>query len=49
MTIARIWRTQIDEHRADEYEYFADRESLPMFRAHEGFIGGWFKRFSPLL
>jgi heme-degrading monooxygenase HmoA len=39
MAIARIWRTRIDKQRADEYERFADQESLPMFRAHEGLIG----------
>ena len=40
----RIWRTQIDEARAAEYERFAGQESLPMFRAHRGFEGHLFGR-----
>jgi len=39
MTIARIWRTRIDQRCAAEYRRFAKEQSLPMFRAHEGFIG----------
>jgi heme-degrading monooxygenase HmoA len=35
----RIWRTQVDEAQAEQYERFAAAESLPMFRAHEGFEG----------
>lgn len=37
--IARIWRTEIDPTRADEYQTFAHAQSLPMFRQQEGFIG----------
>ena len=37
--IARIWRTEIDANRADEYERFAQHYSLPMFRAQPGFAG----------
>ena len=37
--IARIWRTQIDETRADDYRRFAHVKSLPMFRAQPGFVG----------
>jgi len=37
--IARIWRTQIDESRADEYRSFAQAKSLPMFREQMGFAG----------
>jgi heme-degrading monooxygenase HmoA len=37
--IARIWRTEIDETRADEYREFAHARSLPMFRAQPGFAG----------
>jgi heme-degrading monooxygenase HmoA len=37
--IARIWRTEIDETRADEYREFAHVRSLPMFRAQPGFAG----------
>jgi hypothetical protein len=36
---ARIWRTEIDETRADEYREFAHARSLPMFRAQPGFAG----------
>jgi len=42
--IMRIWRTQVDEARAAEYERFAAEESLPMFRAHQGFEGHLFGR-----
>lgn len=42
--IMRIWRTQVDEARAAEYERFAAEESLPMFRAHRGFEGHLFGR-----
>src|SRR5438128_1761825 len=39
MSIVRIWRTKIDRERADEYRRFANDQSLPMFGAHQGFIG----------
>jgi heme-degrading monooxygenase HmoA len=42
--IMRIWRTQVDEARAAEYERFAAQESLPMFRVHQGFEGCLFGR-----
>ena len=37
--VVRIWRTGLDESRATEYEDFALRISLPMFRRHAGFLG----------
>lgn len=37
--VARIWRTGLDESRAQEYEDFAVSVSLPMFRRHHGFLG----------
>ena len=37
--VARIWRTQIDETRADDYRRFAQTKSLPMFRDQPGFLG----------
>jgi len=37
--VVRIWRTGLDESRAPEYEDFALRISLPMFRHHAGFLG----------
>lgn len=37
--IARIWRTEIDPARAEEYRDFARSKSLPMFRAQPGFGG----------
>lgn len=37
--IVRIWRTQIDAERVDEYEGFAQEQSLPMFRLQRGFLG----------
>ncbi|TDW21246.1 hypothetical protein [Kribbella kalugense] len=42
--IARIWRTGIDESRADEYEAFAAERSLPMFRRQAGVRGVFFVR-----
>lgn len=40
----RIWRTQVDEDRADEYERFAAEESMPMFSGQPGFLGLLFGR-----
>lgn len=37
--IVRIWRTEIDATRADEYRAFASSRSVPMFRKQEGFAG----------
>jgi heme-degrading monooxygenase HmoA len=37
--IIRIWRTQVDPARLEEYELFAKKHSLPMFRAQRGFLG----------
>jgi quinol monooxygenase YgiN len=37
--IVRIWRTGLDETRADEYERFAQERSLPMFRRRAGCLG----------
>jgi heme-degrading monooxygenase HmoA len=37
--VARIWRTRIDETRADDYRRFAEAKSLPMFREQPGFVG----------
>ena len=37
--IARIWRTMVDEARAEEYEIFARTVSLPMFRSQQGYVG----------
>lgn len=40
----RVWRTGLDESRAQEYEDFARTVSLPMFRRHDGFGGVLFAR-----
>lgn len=37
--VVRIWRTGLDESRAQEYEDFARTVSLPMFRRHAGLAG----------
>lgn len=42
--IVRIWRTGLDESRADEYEAFAYGRSLPMFQRQPGFRGVFFVR-----
>jgi heme-degrading monooxygenase HmoA len=45
--ILRIWRTRIDETRADEYHDFAHSRSLPMFRSQPGFGGVLFAGAGP--
>jgi heme-degrading monooxygenase HmoA len=42
--IARIWRTGLDEKRAEEYDAFALERSLPMFRRQPGFRAVFFVR-----
>jgi heme-degrading monooxygenase HmoA len=37
--VLRIWRSGIDEGRADEYREFARRSSVPMFSRQPGFLG----------
>jgi heme-degrading monooxygenase HmoA len=37
--IARIWWTEVDPARVDDYLDFARRRSLPMFRSQPGFSG----------
>jgi heme-degrading monooxygenase HmoA len=44
--VVRIWRTGLDESRAQEYEEFARTVSVPMFRRHAGFAGVLFARSS---
>ena len=36
--VLRIWRSGIDELRADEYREFARRSSTPMFSKQPGFL-----------
>lgn len=42
--ITRLWRTEVDPTRLDEYDTFAQGESLPMFRQQQGFLGALFLR-----
>jgi heme-degrading monooxygenase HmoA len=42
--ILRIWSTRIDPTRIHDYERFALDISLPMFKAHSGFLGVLFAR-----
>jgi heme-degrading monooxygenase HmoA len=44
MPVARIWRTQIDVARSDDYERFVAERSLPMFKQQVGFEGVLFLR-----
>lgn len=44
MTIVRIWRTEVDPERADEYERFAATRSLSIFREQPGCEGVLFVR-----
>jgi quinol monooxygenase YgiN len=37
--VGRIWRTEVDDARAEDYRDFARSRSLPMFRAEPGFAG----------
>lgn len=45
--LARVWRTGVDPSRVGEYEQFAVKRSLPMFRAHRGCLEVLFLRSSP--
>jgi len=40
--IIRVWRTEVDPERIDEYIAFTQSESLPMFRSQAGFLGVFF-------
>jgi len=42
--IARIWRTGLDESRAEEYDAFAADRSLPMFQRQPGCRAVFFAR-----
>lgn len=42
--IVRIWRTDVDPERVEEYERFAQEHSLPMFKQQQGFLGALFLR-----
>jgi heme-degrading monooxygenase HmoA len=42
--IVRIWTTEIDESREDEYRRFEQDHSVPMFRQQQGFVGVVFLR-----
>ncbi len=44
LALLRIWRTQVDRDRLDEYERFAAERSLPTFREQDGFLGVFFAR-----
>jgi len=37
MTYVRVWRTQLDVGRLEEYDRFVEEQSKPMFRAQQGF------------
>jgi len=37
--VLRLWKTRIDESRADEYLEFARTRSVPMFSSQRGFLG----------
>jgi hypothetical protein len=37
--VVRIWRTEVDPTRSQDYRDFAHSRSLPMFRAQPGFAG----------
>jgi heme-degrading monooxygenase HmoA len=41
---ARIWRARVERDRVNEYERFAEEQSLPMFRERAGFLGVLFAR-----
>ena len=42
--IARIWRTGLDESRAEEYDAFAAERSMPMFQRQPGIRAVFFVR-----
>jgi heme-degrading monooxygenase HmoA len=41
-TVARVWMTEIDIARADEYDEFARTTSVPMFQRQAGFVAALF-------
>jgi heme-degrading monooxygenase HmoA len=42
INVVRIWRTGVDPQQISSYKRFAQSKSLPMFRAHAGFLGVFF-------
>ena len=45
--ILRIWRTELNPARLDEYARFEQERSLPMFREQRGLLGVLFLREGP--
>ncbi len=45
--ILRIWRTELNQARLDEYARFERERSLPMFREQRGLVGVLFLREGP--
>ena len=43
----RIWRTNVDPLRVEEYARFAQDVSLPIFRVQQGFLGVLFAGAGP--
>lgn len=37
--IARLWKTEIDADRLEDFQRFANEQSLPMFKQQKGFLG----------
>ncbi len=37
--IARLWRTHVDVDRLEDFQKFANEQSLPMFKKQPGFLG----------
>ena len=42
INVVRIWRTGVDPQQISSYKRFTQSKSLPMFRAHSGFLGVFF-------
>ncbi len=41
-TVVRVWTTEIDIARADDYDEFVGTMSVPMFRRQAGFVAALF-------
>ena len=41
-TVVRVWTTEIDTARADEYDEFVETTSVPMFQRQAGFVAALF-------
>jgi hypothetical protein len=41
-TVVRVWKTEVDVARADDYDEFVSTMSVPMFQRQAGFVAALF-------